>query len=275
MCILYVVGMPAVNLADVTLRALRMLRAVDLVVVQNVDRAQEFLAFHGIETPLAHYARYKGTVEGEPVLEALTCGDVALLCEEGRAASGGFGRLVCAALERGFVVSAVPGPSAAVMALVISGLPADAYMSLGFLPRRAVERRQLLACLAAERRTLVAFQTADCLLVTLRDVAEMLGDRPLALLPLGVTPDEGIWRGTVSEAAVHFEVDLFPGEWALVIGGATEEAGRWPEDRVRSELARLLAEGLGRKVAAQQVARASGWRSREVYRLATEGRFRV
>jgi len=272
---LYVVGIPPASLADVTLRALRVLRAVDLVVVQNVDRAQEFLACHGIETPLAHYARDKGTEEGEPVLEALTCGDVALLCEEGRAISGELGRLVCNALEKGFAVLTVPGPSPAVTALVTSGLPANAYMSLGFLPRRAVERRQLLTSLAVERRTLVAFQIVDCLLATLRDVAEVLGDRPLALLPLDVASDEGIWRGTVSEAVVHFEVDLSLGEWALVVGGATGEAGRWPEDRVQSELARLLAEGLGRKVAAQQVARASGWRPREVYRLATEGRFRV
>lgn len=275
---LYVVGMPAGNLTDVTLRALRVLREVGLVVAQDIPRAQELLAHYGVDTLLTgctgnenKSGNVEETVEGESVLQALSGGDVALLFEtERETVSGSAHRLVRAAVERGLAVVAVPGPAAAVTALVVSGLPADAYVSLGFLPQRAVERRQLLASLSAERRTLVAFETASRLLAALRDAAETLGDRPLTLSPVRVEPGERVWRGTVSEAVIHFEANPPRGEWALVIGGATGEAVRWPEDRVRSELARLLAGGLSRKAAARRVAHVSGWRPREVYRLAAE-----
>jgi 16S rRNA (cytidine1402-2'-O)-methyltransferase len=109
------------------------------------------------------------------------------------------------------------------------------------------------------------------LLVALRDVAETLGRRPLSLSPLWAESDEAAWRGTVDEAVAHFEANPPHGEWALVIGGARGKAARWPEDRVQSELERLLVKGLGRKEAARLVAEVSGWRPREVYRLAAQG----
>lgn len=284
---LYVVGIPAGNSEDVTLRALRVLREVKLVAAVDVSCAQEFLTYHRIDTPIIHYAtRYarnnrtsrdvKETAGTDFVLEALDSGDVALFFEMERATvSDSAHRLVRAAVDQGFAVVAVPGPVAAVTALVTSGLPADAYVSLGFLPQRAAERRKWLASLATDRRTLVAFQTSINLLGTLHDVAETLGDRPLALSPMRGESGEGVWRGTVSEAVIHFETTPPCGEWVLVIGGATGEAARWPQDRVQSELARLLADGLSRKAAVRQVAEASGWRPREVYRLAAGKRFRI
>lgn len=260
---LYVVGIPAGNPEDMTLRALRVLREVSLIVSPDTPRAQKLLAHYGIDTPLA------GCAGNEPESDNLGDGDVALLLAEGPSGhSTPAWEWVCAAVERGFAVVSVPGPSAAVTALVISGLPTDAYVSLGFLPRRVAERRQLLASLAVERRTLVAFETSGRLPAALRDAAKTLGDRPLALLPVRDEAGERVWRGTLNEAVAHFEANPLPGEWSLVIGGAVGEAARWPEERVRSELERLLAGGSSRKEAARQVAQVSGWRSREVYGLA-------
>jgi len=270
---------------DVTLRALRVLRQASLIVAPDARRAQEFLAHYGINRPLTDCRlrtrnkvvgqSVKETREFEAVLDALTRGDVALISEAEMLPSSGLTyRLVRAAAEQGIPVASVPGPSAAVTALVLSGLPADAFVCLGFLPQHATQRWQLLASLAGERRTLVAFEASGRLLAALRDVAETLGDRALVLLRAPVTLDGCVWRGTVQEAVARCEVnrEVNPprGECALVIGGATEEERRWPEARVRSELARLLAKGLGRKAAARQVAESSGWRQREVYRLAAK-----
>jgi 16S rRNA (cytidine1402-2'-O)-methyltransferase len=260
---LYVVDVPLGNPEDVTLRALRALREASLVVAQDIPRVREFLTRYGIDTPLASDSESRDIEE--IALEALESGDVALLSETTPFVYG----LVCTAVERGLTVASVPGPSAAVTALVLSGLPADAFVCLGVLPRRAAGRRALLASLAAEPRTMVAFEMSSHLPAALRDMAEALGDRPMALTQVEGRGKEGVWRGTVREALAHFEANLPDGQCALVIGGATEDR-RWPEARVRSELARLVAAGLSRKAAARQVARVSGWRQREVYRLAGE-----
>ncbi len=273
---LYVVDVPTGNLEDTTLRAVRVLREVSLILAQDISWAEGFLAHWGIDTPLA------GCVEGESeagervvvgvesLLEALQHTDVALLCETERPSSSArVQRVVRAAVERDFPVVSVPGPSAAVTALILSGLPADGFVCLGFLPQRVAERRELLAFVAAERRTLVAFVMPDCLLPALHDVADTLGDRPLCMAKTHDGLDGTVWRGRVREAMAQGRPNSLRDEWVLVIGGAEEEP-HWPEARVRSELARLLAEGQSRKAAAQQVARACGWRPREVYRLAAD-----
>jgi len=280
---LYVVAMPMGHSEDVTLRAVRVLREVHLIVAQDIPRAQESLACYGIDTPLVAYVESETENQGgegfagtRSVLEMLVRNDVALLFEVETGEGLSFAHhLVRAAVERGLAVMSVPGPSTGATALVTSGLPSDAYVSLGFLPRHAAERRQLLVSLAVEQRTLVALEVSNRLLNILREVAETLGDRPLVLMPLRREPGEKIWRGTVHKAMACFEADRQCGEWVLVIGGAPEETARWPEARVRLELARLLANGMSRKEAARQVAEAAGWRSREVYRLTTQGRFRV
>lgn len=263
---LYVVGAPMDNLEDVTLRALRVLRQAGLIVTSFApDRVREFLDDQGIDTPLV------GGQDAalEAALQALSDHDVALVAETASPAVTDLAhRLVRLAVERDIPVASVPGPSAAVTALVLSGLPADAFVCLGRLPPVATGRRALFDSLAAGRRTLVAFETSGRLLAALRDVAETLGDRSLALVREPARLERLVWRGTVQEATIYLETNPPSGEWALVVGGAADEAHRWPEAQVRAELARLLAEGASRKAAARQVAEVSGWRPREVYRLA-------
>ena len=165
----------------------------------------------------------------------------------------------------------IPGPSALLAALVASGLPSDAFVYLGFLPRKESERRQLLAAVAREPRTLVAFEAPHRLLAALADVEAELGDRPVAVARELTKLHEEIFRAPASQARRHFEQKEVLGEITLVIGGAaTMPPVAWDAARVRAELQRLVTGGAQKKAAARQVAQLAGWPQRDVYRMAIE-----
>lgn len=176
--------------------------------------------------------------------------------------------LVRAALEQGFPVTAVPGPTALVTALVLSGLPTDRFLYLGFLPRRASGRRALLREVAGVRWTLVAFEAPHRLRESLADIEAVLGDRPIAVCRELTKMFEEVWRGTVSGARACFADGEPRGEFTLVIGGAPEEA-RWDEARVRAVLEERLQAGASPARAAREVAALSGWPRRRVYEMLT------
>jgi 16S rRNA (cytidine1402-2'-O)-methyltransferase len=265
---LYVVGTPIGNLEDMTLRALRVLKEVTLIAAEDTRRAHILTQHYEIETPVTSYFEGNKLTKLEAVLKALDAGDVALISEAGMPglADPGY-ELICAAIERGYRVTPIPGPSAPVTAIVVSGLPSDSFLYLGFLPRRQRERRKLLAEVARERRTLVVFETPHRLRQSLMDVEAALGDRPLAICRELTKLHEEIWRGTVAEARVHFDEVEPRGEFTLVIGGALAQDERWDEAQVRSALDELLGQGMSRSTAARRVAALSGWRRSEVYAL--------
>jgi 16S rRNA (cytidine1402-2'-O)-methyltransferase len=263
---LYLIGTPIGNLEDITIRALRILKEVALIAAEDTRRARILAQRYEIETPITSYFEGNKLTKMETVLRALDAGDVAGM--PGLSDPGY--ELVCTAIERGYRVVPVPGPSAPVTALVVSGLPSDSFLYLGFLPRRPRDRRRLLADVAQEQRTLVAFETRHRLRKSLADIEAVLGDRPLAVCRELTKLHEEIWRGTISGARDHF-ADVEPrGEFTLVIGGASQEHVRWEKARVRDALEELLAEGLARPAAARRVAAASGWSRGEVYGLGLE-----
>lgn len=266
---LYLVGTPIGNLEDITLRALRILEQVTLIAAEDTRRARILTQRYEIETPITSYFEGNKIAKLETVLSALDTGDVALISEAGMPGLSDPGyELVHAAIERGYPVTSVPGPSAPVTALVISGLPSDSFLYLGFLPRRQRDRRKLLAEVTQEWRTLVAFEAPHRLRKSLADIEAVLGDRPLAVCRELTKLYEEVWRGTVTEARAHFDEVEPRGEFTLVIGGASvEERERWDEERVRTELDKLLAQGESRPAAARRVATASGWNRSEVYAL--------
>jgi 16S rRNA (cytidine1402-2'-O)-methyltransferase len=179
--------------------------------------------------------------------------------------------LVQAALERGHRVVPVPGPSAVMAALVASGLPTDAFVYLGFLPRKDAERRRLLESVRAEPRTLVAFESPHRLLEALEAIRAVLGDRRLAVARELTKLHEEIFRGTASEAHDHFSRKDVLGEVTLVVAGAAAPpAEAWDDARVRAEMGRLVAGGLKRREAARQVAERAGRSARDVYNLTPE-----
>jgi 16S rRNA (cytidine1402-2'-O)-methyltransferase len=265
---LYIVGSPIGNLEDVTLRALRVLKEVALIAAEDTRRTRLLLDRYEIKIPLTSYYEHNKLSKLDYILETLQGGDVALVSEAGMPGLSDPGyELIRAAIERGVPVVPIPGPSALVTALVVSGLPTDSFLYLGFLPRRRAARRRLLAEVAAGRRTLVAFEAPHRLLESLADLAELLGERQMAVGRELTKLHEEIWRGTTQEALAYFQEHPPRGEITLVIAGAaTREV--WDEEKVRAALAELLNSGLRRKEAARQVAQEAGWSAREVYRLA-------
>lgn len=267
---LYVVGTPIGNLEDLSPRAVRVLRAATLIAAEDTRRSRKLLAHFGLDTPLTSYYEHNKLTKLATILKSLEQGPVALISDGGMPGISDPGyELINAAVAAGHVVSPVPGPSAVSAALVVSGLPTDAYVFLGFLPRRSAARRAVLEENAAERRTLVAFESPHRLAEALDDVAAVLGDRPLAVARELTKMYEEVFRGTAYAARDHFASEAPRGEVTLVIGGAPKsEVQVWPEARVRVKLNEMLEAGVSPTTAAKSVARDSGWARRDVYRLA-------
>lgn len=263
---LYIVGAPAGRADDLTLRAQRTLSRVALVVADEGAPAQQLPPGHGLAALPVSMA------DRDAVLTALETGDVALLLDERRPSpSVPVGELIRAAWECGFPVVPVPGPSLVVTALVLSGLPADSFVCLGYLPAQADERRELLAAVAGERRTLLILALPAHLPDTLACLYDALGDRPVAVVAVSGEGTGIAWRGRLDEAVGQWRARP---DWlgcALVVGGARQPLVRWEEARLRAEIRARLEQGLSAREVGRQLSAASGWPRRDLYRLAMKG----
>lgn len=269
---LYLIATPIGNLEDITLRALRVLKEVALIAAEDTRRARILLDHYGISTLVTSYFEGNWRRKREVILQQLERGDVALISEAGMPGLSDPGcELVRAALERGHSVTAVPGPTAVITALVLSGLSTDRFLYLGFLPRRPAGRRALLQEVATLPWTLVAFEAPHRLLESLADVEAVLGDRHIAVCRELTKMFEEIWRGTVSGARAHFAEREPRGEFTLVIGGAPKPL-RWDEERVCRALEERLSTGASLSQAAREIAAQSGWKRQEVYTIARRER---
>jgi len=244
-----------------------------LIAAEDTRRTKLLLTHFGLATPLTSYFEHNKLAKLDAILGELDLGNVALVSDAGtpNLSDPGY-ELVRAALAAGHSVTPIPGPSALLAALVASGLPSDAFVYLGFLPRKAGERQRLLESVAGEPRTLVAYEAPHRLLEALADVEAVLGDRPVAVARELTKLHEEIVRAPASQARRHFEQKEILGEITLVIGGAAtaEAAAAWEAEQVRAELQKRLSTGVHKKEAARQVAALANWPPREVYRLATE-----
>ena len=270
MGVLYLIGTPIGNLEDITLRALRILSEVPIVAAEDTRRARILLNHYELTPRVISYFEGNEANRVAQLLDALAQGDVAVISEAGMPGLSDPGyNLVQAAIEEGYRVVPVPGPSAPIAALVASGLPTDRFLFLGFFPRRRSQRRKMLQEVTAESATLVAFETPHRLTAALADMEEIWGDRPIALCRELTKQYEEIWRGTIGEARAHYEQEDPRGEFTLVIGGA-EEAPAWSEDAVRRALKDKLQSGLSRSQAAREVAKEAGWKRGRVYDLSLQ-----
>lgn len=215
---LYVVATPIGNLEDITLRALRILAEVDIIAAEDTRKTKRLLAKYGINTKLTSYHQHSKVGKTSHLLKELDKKDVALVSEAGvPTISDPGGGLVRAAIEEGIPVVAVPGPSAVATALAISGMGADRFLFLGFLPRKKGERQRLLASIAGELLTIVAFESPHRLCSALADILEALGDRQITIGRELTKLHEEVFRGTISGAMEHFAKPR--GEFTLVIEG--------------------------------------------------------
>jgi len=266
---LYIVGTPIGNLEDISLRALRVLREAGLIAAEDTRRTRKLLAHYSIRTPITSYYEHNKLTKLDYLLGMAAEGRVALVSEAGMPGISDPGyELIRAALERGIPVIPVPGPSAVTAALAVSGLPADRFISLGFLPRRAADRRRLLAAVGAQPHTIVAFEAPHRLVESLRDILEVLGDRPMAAARELTKLHEEVRRGRVSEIAAHYGAEAPRGEFTLVIAGAQEEVAPPEADLAERLLAALSEAGVAGKTAIAAVARATGRPKREIYQRA-------
>lgn len=268
MPVLYLVGTPIGNLEDITLRALRILKEVALIAAEDTRTTGVLLHHYDIKTPLTSYHEYTKPERIEQLAEQLTREDVALVSDAGMPGLSDPGyRLVEAALERGVKVVPIPGPSAAVSALISSGLPTDSFLFLGFLPRQKKARRTALSEVAGLPYTLVLYEAPHRLLALLADVIDVLGDRQVVIGRELTKLFEEIWRGTASEASDYFGQDKVRGEITVIVAGTAASEREWDEEAVRAAVLEAIKQGASRKDAAAQIAEQSGWRKRDVYQL--------
>ena len=266
---LYLVATPIGNLEDITLRALRLLREVSLVAAEDTRTTRKLLAHFGIRQRLVSYNEHNMRSRTPQLLAALDKGDVALVSEAGMPGISDPGHeLVVAVTDAGYPVVPVPGPSAVTTALAASGLPTRQFTFVGFLPRRAGERRRLLASLAVEPRTVVAFETPHRLRQTLADMLSAWGDRRIAVCRELTKAFEEVFRGRIAEALEHFVEPR--GEFTLVIEGGQAAPPPALDEAVREHLRRLKEGGVSPRQAVSRVARSRGLPRREVYRVWVE-----
>jgi 16S rRNA (cytidine1402-2'-O)-methyltransferase len=268
---LYLVATPIGNLEDMSPRAVRLLREARLIAAEDTRETKKLLTHFNIHTPLTSYFEHNKLAKLETILTALSQGDVALVSDAGTPAINDPGyELVKAALEAGHAVSPVPGPSAPVAALAASGLPTDAFLYLGYLPRKTSERKEFLEQVAGLPYTLVFLEAPHRLLDALADIESALGNRRIALARELTKVHEEIWRGTIAGAKEHFTANEPRGEFTLVVAGKTkEEKQKWGEEKVMIAVKFGLKLGEPPAALAKRIAQESGWDRNDVYKRIT------
>ena len=274
---LYIVGTPIGNLEDLTPRAARVLAEVSLVAAEDTRVTRRLLSHLGIRprTTSFHQHNWRDKLEG--VLAELDHGDVALVTDAGMPGISDPGsELVAAAAQAGFKVEVVPGPSAVTAALALSGFPGDAFLFLGFLPRRKKDRQARLREAVASAVPLVLFEAPHRLRAALADLDTVFDDRPLAVCRELTKLHEEVFRGTAAQALEHF--DSPRGEVVLVVQGRPVEITAQPDvaaadDQaaadidLRRRLSGLRQEGVRAKDAVALIAEATGLAKNRVYRV--------
>ncbi len=262
---LYVVATPIGNLEDITLRAMRILREVSLIAAEDTRHTLKLLNAFGIKTPLTSYYEHNKLAKLDYVLAKLEQGDVALVSDAGTPGIADPGsELIATAIERGFRVEAIPGPSAVMAALAVSGLPTAEFRFIAFLPRKASERRGAIEGLSTGTATLVFLEAPHRLRATLEALIGGLSDRNVAVCRELTKLHEEVFRGTLSEALARF---IEPrGEFVLVVAGAEPvEVVPVLDEGVKHQLAELKRHGLMAKEATAILAEKTGLSRRELY----------
>ena len=262
---LYVVATPIGNLEDISLRALRTLREVKLIIAEDTRKTKRLLNTHNIKTPTTSYHEHNKWTKLDYILSRLDEGDAALVSEAGMPGISDPGyELIVAASQRGIPIVPIPGPSVVITALVVSGLPAGRFTYIGFLPRRAGDRRRLLQSVVDDCGTIVAFESPHRLIAALNDILQVLGDRKVAVCRELTKIHEEVFRGRISQAIEQFAEPR--GEFTLVIEGKTEKDKPQLTEAIERRLHHMRRSGVTAKEAITKVAGDTGLSKKELYR---------
>ena len=272
MPVLYIVSTPIGNLEDITLRALRVLREVGLIAAEDTRVTRKLLSHYDIHTRLTSFNEHNQSARLPELLTTLQDNDVALVCDAGTPGVNDPGlALVQSASDKGIEVVVIPGASAVTSAVALSGLVEEAFLYLGFLPRKRGERNALLASLALEHRPAIAFESPRRIQQSLKDILKTIGDRRIAVCREMTKLHEEVFRGTVSEALEHFEHPR--GEFTLVLEGKAtgKQDDTDAEELALSLLNGLRVQGAGARHAVEHVTAVTGLSRRQVYRMWLDG----
>src|SRR5256712_935497 len=268
-CCLCLVATPIGNLEGITLRALRVLKEADLVACEDTRRTQKLLNHYSIRKRLVSYHEHTEMTRAPELLIEMEQGaKAALVSDAGTPAISDPGhRLVTLCLRHRIPVVPIPGPSALIAALAVSGMSTEEFVFVGFLPARAGERRKALAGLATEPRTLVFYEAPHRLADTLADALETFGPRPAVIAREVTKLHEEFLRGTLEELVEQVRGKPPRGEITLLIGPGPVQLPANTQDSLGERVAQIMREqNVDRKAALKQVARERGLAKREAYK---------
>ncbi|MCR4435005.1 MAG: 16S rRNA (cytidine(1402)-2'-O)-methyltransferase [Clostridiales bacterium] len=270
---LYLVATPIGNLDDITLRALKILNEVDLIAAEDTRQTVKLLNHFDIKKPMVSYYEHNKIGKGNYLMDLLLEGkSIAVVSDAGSPGISDPGEdLVRLAIENNVNVTMAPGPVAAVMGLVLSGLPAGRFVFEGFLPMNKRERRERILALKNEVRTIVMYEAPHKLIYTLKDLTDMLGDRRIAIGRELTKKFEQVVRCTLTEAIEKYSKEPPKGEFVLVLEGAAEqelleeERRKWDGMTMAEHVDFYTKQGVSKKEAIKKVSEDRGLSKREVY----------
>ena len=266
---LYIVPTPIGNLEDITLRALRILAEVSLIAAEDTRTSMALTRHYNINTPMTSYHEHSRLARLDQILAALAVGDVALISDAGTPGISDPGyELVRAAIQRGFKVIPLPGPSAVTTALAASGMATDRFLFVGFLPRKTKALKARLAQLSQAAETIVAYESPWRLTETLAAVIEIMGaERPVCVAREMSKKFEEFYRGAAQETYDYFAAERPRGEVTLLIAAAAPADAVWNVQDVQRALDERLNAGEPLSRAAKEIAKLAGWKKNKVYQL--------
>ena len=265
---LYLVATPIGNLEDITQRALRILGQVELIAAEDTRHTAKLLNHYDIRTSLISFHEHSKPGKLQRLLNHLEQSDLALVSDAGTPVLNDPGyELVKAAIEAGHEVSPIPGPSAPISALIASGLPADNFLYLGYLPRKSSDRRRTIQEVAALPYTVIFFETPHRLLDSLEDLLDELGDREIVVARELTKLHEEFYRDQISSALVHFNDHPPRGEITLVLAGNPPEMKTWSEGEILAGIKERKSQNIPPAQIASQLSAESNWPRRKIYQL--------
>lgn len=270
---LYLCATPIGNLGDMTPRAVETLQGVDIIAAEDTRNSKKLLNYFGIRTPMTSYHEYNKIEKADYLIGQMQQGkDVALITDAGTPAISDPGEVLAAKChEAGIRVTSLPGAAACITALTLSGLPARRFCFEAFLPADKKERAQILGELQQESRTIILYEAPHHLAGTLRELADALGDRRVAICRELTKKFETVVRTTLAEAVRTYEQEEPRGEYVLVIEGKSlkqkedERHTAWQGVTIEEHMAYYTGEGMDEKSAMKQVAKDRGVPKREIY----------
>lgn len=278
--LLYLCATPIGNLEDISFRAIRILKEVDLIAAEDTRHSIKLLNHYEIKTPMTSYHEFNKVDKAKYLVQQLLEGKkIALITDAGTPGISDPGEeLVRQAYAAGVSVTSLPGPCAAITALTISGLETRRFCFEAFLPVDKKDRDRVLSELINETRTIILYEAPHRLLKTLKELKETLGDRKVSIIKELTKKHERVFQTTLEEGIAHYEQEKPRGEYVLVIEGKSveelraEEIDRWKQVTIEEHMLTYTDMGMDNKEAMKAVAKDRGISKRDVYQVLIQGK---